>query len=585
MLSTTGVKNQTHTLKLSRLMVRAKEMAPRLQLLKLLQHGEEPCRRLFLDYHGLRLIHGWMTDITSLNDPDNLIFRLEILKALNLLPIKNKTILQDSKVLSIVEKWSNSSKTEVTSPTDSDANSPNVDMVQNVTKSEIKIENEEIKNIPEIVSEIKKEEINSESKIDSNNTVEAMDLDEPEENIKIESGLERSMDLENHEVAEEVIIETVDKIEEEEKVNEKDILTLAAELVSRWLLLKEDFRIPKKERIKQMKEHEREADRGYKSLDSAEEIKKGGSLYSWKSDRYRRLEKEKTKKREISDHDRERIISRKNNRIEERNIIPVPALTKHERRQLFELQVQQEEESRRRKQQEMWRQHEQRCLLIGQDPRMLSFETSANLHLYWNSQNIPNNNWQSPNFPPTLPPNLPPNMQPNLPPNMPTNLPPSIPPNMPPPHNLPPPNIQSSIPPNLTPNVPSNHQQIYDMNCMTRPPMCQNPQRISMIMPQVQNVRSPCLKGNLAHPQQFPTIPQSQIVKEEQTFLTTFPPPVQLPPKWKCSKDQYGRPYYYHIKIRISQWEPPEFPPGPVEETLPECMLKLFTFILKFLKY
>lgn len=56
-------------------MVRAKEMAPRMQLLKLLREGEEPCRRLFLDYHGLRLMHGWMCDATSLNESDNILFR------------------------------------------------------------------------------------------------------------------------------------------------------------------------------------------------------------------------------------------------------------------------------------------------------------------------------------------------------------------------------------------------------------------------------------------------------------------------------------------------------------------------------
>lgn len=62
-LLTTGLKNQAHTLKLSRLMVRAKETLQRIHLLTLLREGEMPCRRLFLDYHGLRLIHGWMTDV------------------------------------------------------------------------------------------------------------------------------------------------------------------------------------------------------------------------------------------------------------------------------------------------------------------------------------------------------------------------------------------------------------------------------------------------------------------------------------------------------------------------------------------
>lgn len=40
-------------------------------------------------------------------------------------------------------------------------------------------------------------------------------------------------------------------------------------------------------------------------------------------------------------------------------------------------------------------------------------------------------------------------------------------------------------------------------------------------------------------------------------FLGPIPPPAKLPTKWRCAKDKYGRPYYYHIVIRKSQWEPP----------------------------
>lgn len=72
MLCSTGLKNQAHTLKLSRLMVRAKEPGPRMKLLRLIRHGELPCRRLFLDYHGLRLMHGWMGDIPHMSKTDQL---------------------------------------------------------------------------------------------------------------------------------------------------------------------------------------------------------------------------------------------------------------------------------------------------------------------------------------------------------------------------------------------------------------------------------------------------------------------------------------------------------------------------------
>lgn len=66
MLGVTGLKNQAHTLKLSRLMVRANEPPQKTKLLRMLRRGELPCRRLFLDYHGLRLIHGWMMDAQQL---------------------------------------------------------------------------------------------------------------------------------------------------------------------------------------------------------------------------------------------------------------------------------------------------------------------------------------------------------------------------------------------------------------------------------------------------------------------------------------------------------------------------------------
>ena len=57
---------------------------------------------------------------------------------------------------------------------------------------------------------------------------------------------------------------TNDKIiQDQDEELERNIVTKATELLSAWTGLKEEFRIPKKERIEQMKEHEREADRGY----------------------------------------------------------------------------------------------------------------------------------------------------------------------------------------------------------------------------------------------------------------------------------------------------------------------------------
>lgn len=54
--------------------------------------------------------------------------------------------------------------------------------------------------------------------------------------------------------------------EQEQKYAFWTFKNIAAALVASWADLKEVFRIPKKERVEQMKEHEREADKGSPSL-------------------------------------------------------------------------------------------------------------------------------------------------------------------------------------------------------------------------------------------------------------------------------------------------------------------------------
>ena len=63
-------------------------------------------RRLFLDYHGLKLLWGWMVDASSpSHNTENIQFKLDLLSTLTSLPVPNKTMLLDSKLISIVEKW------------------------------------------------------------------------------------------------------------------------------------------------------------------------------------------------------------------------------------------------------------------------------------------------------------------------------------------------------------------------------------------------------------------------------------------------------------------------------------------------
>lgn len=103
LLNRSGLKNQADTLRFSRCMVRAKLLQTRLQLLGVLTRGELPCRRLFLDYHGLRLLHAWISESGS-----DIQLRLAMLDALESLPIPTKTTLNDSRVYQSVQLWSTS---------------------------------------------------------------------------------------------------------------------------------------------------------------------------------------------------------------------------------------------------------------------------------------------------------------------------------------------------------------------------------------------------------------------------------------------------------------------------------------------
>lgn len=64
-LTVRGLRNRQDTLNLSRLMVRCEDSDSRLSLLKILESGVEASKRLFLDYHGLKLLWSWMVDVTA----------------------------------------------------------------------------------------------------------------------------------------------------------------------------------------------------------------------------------------------------------------------------------------------------------------------------------------------------------------------------------------------------------------------------------------------------------------------------------------------------------------------------------------
>lgn len=203
-----GLKNRAHTLTLSRLMVRSRELEHRTRLLRLIQSGEQPCRRLFLDYHGLRLIWSYVMDISTNDTDEAQQFRLEVLKTLNTLPIPNKTMLMDSKIYNVVEKWSRRLYFSL------NGDSPDDD------QGKLKSNNDEL-------------QINYDNN-EKRNSYQLIDTDKQENNIEITEI-------------------------KSDNADQNLIPELASSLLAEWSNLKEVFRIPKKERIEQMKEHEREA--------------------------------------------------------------------------------------------------------------------------------------------------------------------------------------------------------------------------------------------------------------------------------------------------------------------------------------
>lgn len=207
------------------------------------------------------------------------------------LPIPNKTLLQDSKVLSSIEKWSHGKKSELGSPADSASNSPQIDAVATSVEIEKKdprstpMPTDDPMDISPDIGSSQTEETVVKENAESSETVDVKTEDKDQVKKSIEDDV--TMEVEPP-VSEEVVIkieETVTSVEKtqqqqqdemDEKVKReataqkieaekmKFISELTAKLLSDWAVLKEVFRIPKKERIEQMKEHEREADRDYK---------------------------------------------------------------------------------------------------------------------------------------------------------------------------------------------------------------------------------------------------------------------------------------------------------------------------------
>ncbi|XP_034119176.1 probable histone-lysine N-methyltransferase CG1716 [Drosophila albomicans] len=296
LLRRSGLKNQADTLRFSRCMVRAKLQTTRLQLLQLLAGGELPCRRLFLDYHGLRLLYAWISDSQHGHDAQ---LRTALLVALDALPISNRTMLNDSRVYQSVQSW------------------------------------------------------NSDDGGD----------------------------------------------------------TVASQLLVKWSALPEVFRIPKRERIEQMKEHERAADGHVTTALEDSHSNSAGACATFSSDPYRQDRFRRDQQPNSSRYDKQakpspRLSSNSNSSngmIEGNNLAKSEArrrcdprnnctMSKELRRSLFERKVAKDEAQKREFKDER-REHEMRCEFFGADlntePKQLPFYQNIETRQWYNSYDEP----------------------------------------------------------------------------------------------------------------------------------------------------------------------------------------------------
>lgn len=222
---------------LARLMVRAEDMQSRFKLLEIIRHTKEnACIRLLLDYHGLRLLWSWMVDLEDAH------LKAEIIGVLEFLQIPNKTMLKDSKVLEVIEKWTNDKS--IVKSTDP----------KGAEKSE-EAKNEEIKS--EEVKKLTNGDLLSET---GHAALDDKKLDalSADETTQPAADLKSSSHLKNYNIIKKDAKTVADQAQQAKTM--PNIAMMATRLLNLWKDLKEVYRIPRLERQKRH-EDEKEADR------------------------------------------------------------------------------------------------------------------------------------------------------------------------------------------------------------------------------------------------------------------------------------------------------------------------------------
>ncbi|NWW58100.1 SETD2 methyltransferase, partial [Ifrita kowaldi] len=312
-----GLSDKNQVLSLSRLMVRIETLEQKLTCLKLIQNTHsQSCLKSFLECHGLSLLWIWMTELGDGrgSTANNLKLQLEIMKTLELLPIPTKNMLEESKVLPIIQRWAQTKtavpqlsegdgySSENTSRAHTPLNTPELSAKQSVegdtdtpkklvfrrlkiisensmdsaisdTTSELegKEGKEDLDQLEAAPMEVTEEQQQQQQQQDIKTAVEVpvessksqpAELEaEPEAEVKESNGakLEEPMAMETPSQDEEEGVSDVESERSQEQTDKiVDVSDLATRLLDSWKELKEVYRIPKKSQA----EKESSADRG-----------------------------------------------------------------------------------------------------------------------------------------------------------------------------------------------------------------------------------------------------------------------------------------------------------------------------------
>ncbi|XP_078396984.1 histone-lysine N-methyltransferase SETD2 [Cetorhinus maximus] len=318
-----GLCDSNHVLSLTRLMVRIETMEQKLTCLKIIQNTHsQSCLKSFLEYHGLSLLWIWMTELGDSrgSSSNNIKLQTEIMKTLELLPISTKNMLEESKLLPIIQRWA---QTKASAPQVSEADgysSENTSRAQTPlnTQDPALKQSAEADSDPPKKLVMKRLKIMSENSMDSGlsdtskasdgeievkevkdeivTTVEPspclpLDEEEPPGEVPADDGEAQETDsalksANGTKLEEAALVETPSQDEEEgvsdaesERSQEQpgkieDVSELAMKLLDVWKDLKEVYRIPKKDRS----QTERESIVAFDALIPVDSSSHGGIL-------------------------------------------------------------------------------------------------------------------------------------------------------------------------------------------------------------------------------------------------------------------------------------------------------------------